>query len=232
MTLLFAGDPHRNFAPIIRACLARAPGTLVLLGDLDCQRPLRVEFATVIDAGWRVRWILGNHDCETEIAYDNLAGDCPQGDLGFRVTDLDGVRIAGLPGVFKPSVWHPRSESGQHHIDAPRYRNRAAFVAAQPPARRWRDGLPLWHRDSIFPDDFDRLLEQKFDVLVAHEAPSCHRHGFAVIDQLAEAGGARLIVHGHHHDSYTATLPNGIMVRGLGLAEPWPAPPSLSDGGG
>jgi hypothetical protein len=31
-----------------------------------------------------------------------------------------------------------------------------------------------------------------------------------------------LIVHGHHHDSYATTLPNGIAVRGLGLAEPWP----------
>jgi len=57
---------------------------------------------------------------------------------------------------------------------------------------------------------------------VTHEAPSCHRHGYAVIDDLAAAGGAKLIVHGHHHDSYTATLPNGIPVRGLGLAEPWP----------
>jgi calcineurin-like phosphoesterase family protein len=96
----------------------------------------------------------------------------------------------------------------------------------QPKTRRWRGGLPLWHRDTIFPDDFDQLAAQRFDVLVTHEAPSSHQHGFAVIDQLAESGGARLIVHGHHHDSYAATLPNGIAVRGLGLAEPWLLPPS------
>jgi hypothetical protein len=28
-------------------------------------------------------------------------------------------------------------------------------------------------------------------------------------------------VHGHHHTSYAAVLPNGIRVRGLGLAELW-----------
>jgi hypothetical protein len=66
---------------------------------------------------------------------------------------------------------------------------------------------------------------------VTHEAPSSHPHGFPVIDALAGRCGARLIVHGHHHQSYQAELPNGISVRGLGLSETWllkpggPAPP-------
>ncbi len=222
MTILFAGDPHRDFAPIIRACLARPAGSLVLLGDLDCQRPLRETFASVIAAGWSVRWVLGNHDCETEAAYDNLVGDDPCGDLGFRVTELDGIRVAGLPGVFKPSVWYPRSDDPSQPIEPPRYRTSNEFLAALPAARRWRDDLPLWHRDTIFPDAFERLARERFDVLVAHEAPSCHPHGFTAIDQLAAMGGARLIVHGHHHLSYAATLPNTIHVRGLGLAETWP----------
>jgi predicted phosphodiesterase len=220
--ILFAGDPHRNFAPIIRACLALPPATLILLGDLDCQRPLRQEFASVMVAGWRVLWILGNHDCETEAAYDNLVGDHPDGDLGFRVIEINGCRIAGLPGVFKPSVWYPRLDDGAQQIEPPRFHNRSEFLAAQPKPRWWRGGLPLWHRDSIFPDDVYRLAQQRFDILVTHEAPSCHRHGFTVIDDLAAAGHASLIVHGHHHDSYTATLLNGITVRGLGPAEPWP----------
>jgi len=224
MTILFAGDPHRNFSPIIRACLARFPDTLIVLGDLDCQRPVTKELSPIMAAGWNVRWILGNHDCETETAYDNLVADHPEGDLGFRVTHLDGIRVAGLPGVFKPSVWYPRPEDGTDRIDPPRYRNRESFLAAQPKQRSWRGGLPLWHRDAIFPEDVDRLAQQRFDVLVAHEAPSSHIHGFAVIDQLAALGGATLIVHGHHHDSYTATLPDGITVRGLGLSELWQLP--------
>lgn len=224
MTILFAGDPHRNFVPIIRACLALAPGTLILLGDQDCTRPLADELRPAIEAGWRIRWILGNHDCETEAAYDNLVTNDPHGDIGFRVIDLNGVRVAGLPGVFKPSVWHPCPDDAGGHIDPPRYRNRVEFLAAQPKTRWWRGGLPLWHRDTIFPDDFDALATQRFDVLVTHEAPSSHQHGFAAIDQLAASGGARLIVHGHHHDSYTATIANGITVRGLGLAETWLLP--------
>jgi Calcineurin-like phosphoesterase len=216
MTLLFAGDPHRNFSPIIRACLARDPATLVLVGDQDCTRPLTEHLAPVLDAGWRVVWILGNHDCETETAFDNLVTAHPDGDLGFRVTEIGGLRVAGLPGVFKPSVWEPP--------ELPRYRDKATFIADQPAERRWRDGMPLWHRDTIFPEDVARLSTSRFDILVTHEAPSSHKHGFAAIDALAEAGGARLIVHGHHHHSYHATLPNGIAVRGLGLAEPWEAP--------
>ncbi len=230
MTILFAGDPHRNFSPIVRACLALPPSTLVLLGDQDCARPMTEEMAAVIANGWRVHWILGNHDCETETAYDNLVGNHPEGDLGFRVVELDGLRVAGLPGVFKPSVWHPRSEAGSEQIDPPRFRDRVAFLAAQPKQRWWRGGMPLWHRDTIFPDDVDRLSQQKFDVLATHEAPSSHRHGFAAIDDLAASGGARLIVHGHHHDSYMATLPNGIAVRGLGLCELWELPASFAQG--
>jgi hypothetical protein len=127
---------------------------------------------------------------------------------------IRGVRIAGLPGVFKPRIWHPADA-------APSFWTRAAFLASLRPGEAWRDGLPLFHRDTIFPEDFDHLATLGCDILVTHEAPSCHPHGFAVIDVLAKTCGARLIVHGHHHQSYTAFLSNGIGVRGLGLAEPW-----------
>jgi predicted phosphodiesterase len=210
--VLFAGDPHRNFSPILRACMALAPGTLILLGDCDCPAPLTEVFAPVIALGWDVRWILGNHDTETEAAFDNLVG--APGDLGLRVSMIDGLSIAGLPGVFKPRVWHPAD-------GPPLFHTRADFQAALRPHEAWRGGLPLWHRDTIFPEDFDRLSAMPCDILVSHEAPSSHPHGFAVIDALAEACGARLIVHGHHHQSYQAALPNGIRVRGLGLAEAW-----------
>jgi hypothetical protein len=210
--ILFAGDPHRNFSPILRACAALPPGTLILVGDCDCPQPLVQVFAPAIAAGWDVRWILGNHDTETEAAYDNLTS--APGDLGLTVATIGGVRIGGLPGVFKPRVWQPP--------EPPSFRTRAAFQAILPPAQHWRGGLPLFHRDTIFPEDVDRLSALRCDVLVTHEAPSSHPHGFPVIDDLAMTCGARLIVHGHHHQSYAAVLPNGIEVRGLGLAEAWP----------
>jgi predicted phosphodiesterase len=215
---MFAGDPHRNFAPILRACAASPPGTLILLGDCECDAPLPQLLAPAIEAGWAVHWILGNRDTDTVRAYDNLAGAYPQGALSAVPIEAAGLRIAGLSGVFKPRVWHPVE------CEPPQFRTRVEFLDALPPSELWCGGLPLWHRDTIFPEDFDRLREQSFDVLVTHEAPSSHRHGFAAIDALARAAGARLIVHGHHHESYEATLPGGIRVRGLGLAEPWIAP--------
>lgn len=220
-TILFAGDPHRNFSPIIRACLAAPSGDLIIVGDCDCTAPLPEIMAPAIAAGWRVHWILGNHDTETVAAYDNLAGACPEGDLGRRVSQISGVRIAGLPGLFRPRVWSPRADSVSGTVEPPSFTTRAAFLASLPPGDHWRGGLPLWHRDTIFPEDFEHLQRERFDVLVTHEAPGSHRHGFAVIDELAAAGGARLIVHGHHHESYAAVLSNGVRVRGLGIAEVW-----------
>jgi calcineurin-like phosphoesterase family protein len=212
MPMLFAGDPHGNFTPILRACAALPAGTLILVGDCGCPAPLHQVLAPAIARGWDVRWILGNHDTETEAAYDFLTG--ADGDLGLRVSVIGTLRIAGLPGVFKPRVWLPGDGE-------PSFRTRTTFQAALRPHEPWRGGLPLFHRDTIFPEDFERLAAERCDVLVTHEAPSCHQHGFAVIDSLAVACGARLIVHGHHHRSYQAVLPNGITVRGLGLAEPW-----------
>jgi hypothetical protein len=229
--ILFAGDPHRNFTPILRACSPLTAGTLIIVGDCDCSDPLPKLMAPLLDRGWDVRWILGNHDTETEAAFDNLCGS--PGDLGLRVSSIGGVRIAGLPGVFKPRVWNPRPEQNGKLIEPPAFRSRAAFQSSLRPHEIWRGGLPLWHRDTIFPEDFEKLAAMPCDILVTHEAPSSHPHGFAVIDQLAAACGARLIVHGHHHISYSAVLPNGIRVRGLGLAEPWllddPVAPSRAD---
>jgi predicted phosphodiesterase len=213
--IIIAGDPHGNFAPILRACAARKPGTLILVGDCDLRVPLRMQLAPVFACGWAVHWILGNKDAETEAAFDNLATDFPEGDIGLRVIEVDRLRIAGLGGVFKPRIWDPGAG------EAPGFVTRAEFLASLDAREHWRGGLPLWHRDSIFPEDFSSLAQHRFDVLISHEAPSSHRHGFAAIDRLAETAGARLIVHGHHHESYVAKLANGIDVRGLAVAEPW-----------
>jgi predicted phosphodiesterase len=214
--ILFAGDPHGNLTPILRACAATPPGTLILLGDCDLKTPLAQAFAPAIAQGWDIRWILGNHDTETATAYDNLTQH--NGDLGLQVTQIGNHRIAGLPGVFKPRVWHPKEGPAS-------FQTRQAFQAALRPNEPWRGGLPLFHRDTIFPEDFHQLAQLRFDILVTHEAPSTHQHGFQQIDQLATTCGTRLIVHGHHHQSYEAELQNGIRVKGLGLAEPWHLPP-------
>src|SRR6185437_14852138 len=215
--IVIAGDPHGNFSPILRACSEQEAGTLILVGDCDLKVPLRHMLASLFTLGWDVRWILGNRDTDTESPYDNLVADFPQGDIGGKVIEIGGLRIAGLPGVFKPRVWHPKPEEPHGRIDPPRFNTRKEFLASLNQREHWRSGLPLWHRDTIFPEDFAALARHRFDVLISHEAPSSHRHGFAVIDRLAEVAAARLIVHGHHHESYSAVLPNGIHVRGLAV---------------
>ena len=74
-------------------------------------------------------------------------------------------------------------------------------------------------RDAIFPEDLRALSGKRADVLVVHEAPSTHRHGFAALDDLARDLRVRLVVHGHHHASTAAVTQNGIAVIGLGKAE-------------
>jgi hypothetical protein len=73
--------------------------------------------------------------------------------------------------------------------------------------------------DNIFPECADPLRNRRADVLVKHEAPSCHRHGFVGIDLAAAHCRACLVVHGHHHESYEGVLPSGTPVRGLAKAE-------------
>jgi cytosine/adenosine deaminase-related metal-dependent hydrolase len=44
------------------------------------------------------------------------------------------------------------------------------------------------------------LSKLRADILVTHEAPSCHPYGFAAIDALARAMGVVRSFHGHQHD--------------------------------
>jgi sugar phosphate isomerase/epimerase len=70
------------------------------------------------------------------------------------------------------------------------------------PEERWRDGIALRHHSTIFPDDYQQLLRSgPADILVTHEAPAAHQHGWQAIDELAEALGVQLVVHGHHHQN-------------------------------
>lgn len=67
------------------------------------------------------------------------------------------------------------------------FENPKQYLARCGKGNLWRGGLPLTHRSTIFPDDYERLLKQRADILVTHEAPSAHPHGFAAIDLLPAA---------------------------------------------
>lgn len=100
------------------------------------------------------------------------------------------------------------------------------MLRAAPARDRRRGWLPRDKRLAIVPDDVEALARERLDVLVCHEAPTTHPLGFAAIDDLARRTRAWLIVHGHHHRSYSAALRDGTCVRGLGVAEPWLLEPS------
>lgn len=192
IVIFFCGDPHGNFSHIIDAVEEHHPNAVVLLGDMQAQTPLDLELAPILDVT-EVWFIPGNHDTASDADYDNVFGTALAGrNLHCRVAEIGGLRIAGLGGVFRSQVWAP---------PAPwEYETSTEFTARCGKGNRWRGGLPRRHRSSIFPGDLANLASQRADILVTHEAPSCHPHGFQVIDEIARKMGVRQTFHGHHHD--------------------------------
>jgi hypothetical protein len=210
--IFFCGDPHGRFEHIIEAVHAYRPAAIVLLGDVQAQEPLESALQAILDRT-EVWWIPGNHDTDSDANYDNLFESAlADRNLHGRVVEIAGVRIAGLGGIFRGQVWPAPGH--------PRYPSAEAFLAQCGKGNRWRGGLPRKHRSSIFPDDYDALLQEKADVLVTHEAPSCHPHGFQVIDDLAARLGVQKAYHGHHHEhiEYGEEQARGLGFRPFAVA--------------
>jgi len=203
--ILFAGDPHGDFRPLMAAVKAYRPEAIILLGDMGLEAPLEVTLKDIVDLT-QIYFIPGNHDYDREDWYSNLFGSSlSANNLDGRVVEIAGVKIAGLGGVFKGKVWHPKA--------GVRWSRREDLLHFSP-SNVIKNGLRRHHEAAIWYEDYEHLAEQKADVLVVHEAPSCHRYGFCELDELAEVMGAKLVVHGHHHAHYIDWLPNGIKVFG------------------
>lgn len=213
MDILFYGDPHGDFSKLHDAARSSA-GLCVFLGDFGLKRDYETEIEPLLAAGMEVLHIHGNHDTETEAYHDRvMEGAAATRLISGKIVEWGGIRIAGLGGVFRGKIWNPNVGQG-----VPVFRTRKEFLSMRP-SEAWRGGVSLKQRSSIFPEDFDALRDAgKADVLVAHEAPSNHKFGFQVIDELANDLGARVIVHGHHHRDYEDILDNGIRVVGVGKA--------------
>ncbi|MDP1956403.1 MAG: metallophosphoesterase [Polaromonas sp.] len=189
--IFFCGDNHGRFDHLIEAVYEHAPAALVLLGDIQAQRPLEEELADILDST-EVWFIHGNHDTDSEADYDNLFGSkLAHRNLHGRVVTIAGIRIGGLGGIFRGQVWKPP--------EPPKSESAKEYTRTVGRSGRWRDGLPLRHRSTIFPDVYAALAKQRADVLVTHEAPSAHHHGFQALDELARSLQVRASFHGHHH---------------------------------
>lgn len=206
-------DPHGNYAPMKQMLRGGAPALSLFLGDFDLDRPLDIELGDLVNAGSAVHFVHGNHDADRESWHDFVfESPLASRNLTGRVVDVGGAKIAGLGGVFHADVWHPQDGSG-----VAKFATREEFMAVNS-KNAWRGGLPLRHRSTIFPEDFNALAGLEADILISHEAPSSHKYGHAEIDDLAEVLGVKVIIHGHLHQDYRAVLPNGIKVIGLGKA--------------
>jgi predicted phosphodiesterase len=204
--ILFAGDPHGNFRPLIEAVRKCRPEAVVLLGDYDLERPLEHYLAEIIGQT-EIWWIAGNHDFQSPCKYHNLFNSSlADYSLHLRVKEIAGLRIAGLGGIFLGRVWYPPAQ--------PKWINKRHFLNSQKPAQHAPE-LSLKYRSAIWHDEFESMKTLQADILVTHEAPSSHRFGFAAIGELASAMGVKHVFHGHLHENYSATIRRNIRVVGV-----------------
>ena len=216
MPILFYGDTHRNWKPLVEAVLEHRPEHVVLLGDLELDAPIREKAAPVLAAGARLWWVHGNHDTHSEEMWSFLFEVFPDGSLSGRAVRMEcrggALTVAGLGGNFKERAWYPKADGATARWNSPE-----VFLAQHGRGQRLRGGLPLCHRDTIFPSYCAAMAGLRADVLATHEAPTSVSggKGFCALDDLAHALGARLAIHGHHHDTYDGVTRDGIPVRGL-----------------
>ena len=244
------GDVHGQSDHVLKAVKAvgNKPAAVIFLGDLQCTEPFS-ECVKEIEAAGIACWaIFGNHDTDSDADCKNLFRDplFQERNLHGRVVEIAGIRVAGLGGVFRGEIWYPRPSANAEAVDAARFNNYDEFCAdlqqkqglkkrlakfekAQAEAipdriavltDEIRNGKLRKHKSSIFTDDYMQLFTQTADILVTHEAPSCHPHGFRAIDDLAQAMGVRAVFHGHQHDCLNypkQDAENGFSAYGVGL---------------
>lgn len=205
--IVFAGDPHGEFAPLINAVRKCRPEAVVMLGDYDLDRPLEDYLRPIADMT-EVWWIAGNHEFECPKRHRFLFQSAFAGSgLHLKVREVAGLRIAGLSGIFLGRVWYPPRQ--------PKWRSKKHYLGRLPAHIR-KNGLSLKYQSAIWHDELERLKRLKADILVTHEAPRSHPHGFVAIDELARALQVGKVFHGHLHEHYSASIGGGIMVHGVG----------------
>jgi len=209
--IFFVGDPHGYFRHFMPTVEREQPAAVVLLGDIEADRPL-AEILGQWDYDPARVWIIpGNHDVDRRSLWSNLSAWRQAGrDLHGQVQEIAGRRVAGLGGVFEAEIWHP-------DYGPPLWKSGNEFMAIQPPDRR-AAGLPLKFHAAIWWRDYERLWDAQADILVTHEAPACHRYGFREIDDLAAALGVSRHYHGHHHETYAEPSDAGHQVHGADMA--------------
>lgn len=213
--LWLCGDIHGEMTHLKRALQREpvAPTAILFLGDMDPPEPIGPWIEHAIGQEMPYWWIHGNHETDNENWFEN-AFEAPgmERNISGKVIEFQGLRIGGLGGVFREEVWMPPRE--------PVFRNFDDYEQRLPRhLNPYADAKLRTHHSTIFPDEYEALAEQNADVLLIHDAPSCHRYGNAAYDLLAQVMGVRWVAHGHHHDAldYSAFTENlGFQTIGVG----------------
>lgn len=207
--ILFAGDAHGNFDPIIHA--SEKATAIILLGDQEPQNDLADELGP--ECAQKTWWIYGNHESDSP-KYIKHHASMAKHNLHCQVLEVENIRIAGLGGIFRPTFFEVDKTTRLHDIDfTSPYDSRAYFT--QNFAKKDID--PEIYT-TIFADDLRALLQlQNIDILVTHEAPENHPMGYQLIGDVARKLNVKTIIHGHHHEYYYSSLGN-IQVFGLDVA--------------
>ena len=123
MTIVFIGDIHQMWDKVEHGLsrLRTLPKAAVILGDVQCDRPLDTLAAPLLSRGVDVHWIFGNHDNDggpgmwrflTEPEHNPITAERS---LHGCISEVAGVRIAGLGGTFRPRIWEPPDPPRLHH---------------------------------------------------------------------------------------------------------------------
>lgn len=196
----FLGDVHGGFDHIGTALAAAdrvdaLPHWLVFLGDIEIDKqplqqvlkPMHIQYPSL-----QFSFVHGNHDADTYDRWNCLHDSGDAQPLHGKVIEMNGVRVAGLGGNFLGRVWAPPS--------LPRLANRSAAMDRGPFAQRNGQRPNPKLNGAIYFDEVTLLGNLCADILVTHEAPSCHPYGWSALDQLAREMGVIRAFHGHTHD--------------------------------
>lgn len=217
--ILFAGDCHGDFVPVIEK--AGEASAVVLLGDQEPLSDLAAELGPgMAEKTW---WIYGNHDSDY-LDYMTHHASMADRNLHCQVIEIEGIRIAGLGGVFRSRLFGVDQTTRLQDVDLRSPYDTRESVAKQ---RQGGRNAPVDYT-TIFPDDIKAILKiakkTRIDVLVTHEAPESHKLGYPLIGDIARALRVKMLIHGHHHERYSATIAGGIRVEGVGMPSdttPW-----------
>lgn len=193
----FVGDIHGNVSHLVRTIQAEYvhPAWIVFAGDIDIDhQPFRELLSPLKGVKSKIAFIHGNHDADSHKHWEMLH-DC--GDavaISGKVVDMEGIKVAGLGGHFVGKAWKPPAD--------PAFEDRQSAIDYSLKYGRSGSFNPVLN-SAIFPEDIKRLSNKRADILITHEAPSCHHYGFAVLDELSRSMRVARHFHGHQHDDRT-----------------------------